>query len=198
MPPSRPGEVTIVSGLPRSGTSMMMRMIAAGGIPALTDGVRAADPDNPLGYFEFEPVKRTREDPSWLQRAAGHVVKMVHVLLRDLPDDRPYAVVMMRRDLDEVLASQAAMLARSGRPAARIPPDALKRVYSAQLSEVERHMDARSNFRRMTIEHARVLADPLGEARGVAAFLGLDSASAMAAAVDPSLYRNRRPAPPSA
>ena len=93
--------ITIVSGLPRSGTSMMMQMIHNGGIPALTDEVRVADEDNPKGYFEFEPVKKTKEDPSWVPQAVGKVVKMVHLLLLDLPLEQSYRVIFMRRSLDE-------------------------------------------------------------------------------------------------
>ena len=81
-------KIVIVSGLPRSGTSMMMRMLDAGGLPALTDNIRTADEDNPRGYYEFEPVKKTKEDASWLERAPGKVVKMVYRLLYDLPADR--------------------------------------------------------------------------------------------------------------
>lgn len=182
----------MVSGLPRSGTSMMMRMITAGGVPAITDGVRTPDDDNPLGYFEFEPVKRTREDRSWLDGAQGRVVKMVHLLLRDLPEDRRYAVVMMHRDLDEVLASQRRMLERSGRAGAAAPPETLRRIFETQLAGVRAWMDARPCFRRLDVEYARVLADPAAEAERIAAFLGLESSAPLAAAVEPSLYRNRR------
>src|SRR5256885_1317813 len=94
--------VTVVSGLPRSGTSMMMRMIAAGGIAPLSDHSREADEDNPLGYLELEAVKATRRDPSWLSRAPGRVVKVIHLLLKDLPPGYAYRVILMRRDLDEV------------------------------------------------------------------------------------------------
>lgn len=177
---------------------MMMRMVAAGGVPVLTDGVRAADADNPHGYFEYEPVKRTRQDPSWLDGAVGHVVKLVHVLLRDLPGDRAYAVVLMHRDLDEVSASQAKMLARSGRTGASLDPEALKRVFAAQLAEVGRLLDSRPGTRRLDVHYARVLADPAGESRRVAEFLGIDWTPAMASAVDPALYRNRRGTPPGA
>jgi hypothetical protein len=187
------GDIVVVSGLPRSGTSMMMRMICAGGVPALTDQARAPDPDNPHGYFEFEAVKRTREDPSWVSQAPGKVVKLVHLLLPDLPEGRRYRVVLMRRDLDEVLASQQTMLARQGRTGARMPPDALKRVFAAQLDAVTRWMDERPWFSRLEVRYDRVVADPVGEASRVAAFLGVpQAAGAMAAAVDPSLYRNRR------
>src|SRR5690242_7444054 len=100
----------IVSGLPRSGTSMMMRMLEHGGIPVLTDRVRTADDDNPNGYYEFEAVKQTRKDPSWLAGREGKAVKMVYRLLYDLPADRNYRVLFMRRKLEEVLASQRTML----------------------------------------------------------------------------------------
>jgi hypothetical protein len=187
------GDIVVVSGLPRSGTSMMMRMICAGGIPALMDQARVPDPDNPHGYFEFEAVKRTREDPSWVSQAPGKVVKLVHLLLPDLPEGRRYRVVLMRRDLDEVLASQQTMLARQGRTGARMPPDALKRVFAAQLDAVTRWMDERPWFSRLEVRYDRVVADPAAEASRVAAFLGVpQAAGAMAAAVDPSLYRNRR------
>ena len=104
--------ITIVSGLPRCGTSLMMQMIDAGGLRALTDEARAPDEDNPRGYYELEAVKRTNQDPSWLDAAGGKVVKMAYLLLYDLPADRSYRVVFMKRDLREVVQSQAAMLAR--------------------------------------------------------------------------------------
>ena len=94
--------LTIVSGLPRSGTSMMMRMLDQGGLPAIIDGVRTADDDNPAGYYEFEAVKQTKEDPSWLENSEGKVVKMVYRLLYDLPTDRTYRVVFMRRKMEEL------------------------------------------------------------------------------------------------
>src|SRR5438046_6429896 len=108
--------ITVVSGLPRSGTSLMMQMLRAGGMPVRTDGFRKADEDNPRGYLEYEPVKRTREDSSWVSDAVGKAVKVVYLLLRDLPDGFDYRVILMRRSLREVLASQSAMLMRSGRP----------------------------------------------------------------------------------
>ena len=77
---------TVVTGLPRSGTSMMMKMLEAGGVPPLCDGERTADSDNPNGYYEFEPVKNTKNDPSWLRDAPGKAVKMVYSLLYDLPE----------------------------------------------------------------------------------------------------------------
>src|SRR5829696_1068798 len=106
--------LTIVSGLPRSGTSMMMRMLECGGLPVLTDHIRTPDDDNPNGYYEFEAVKQTKEDDSWLEGSEGKAVKMVYRLLYDLPADHTYRVLFMRRKLEEVLASQRVMLERHG------------------------------------------------------------------------------------
>ena len=185
-------DIAIVSGLPRSGTSMMMRMISAGGIPALTDSVRPADPDNPLGYFELEAVKRTAADPSWLNGAQGKVVKMVHLLLRDLPEGRRYRIVMMHRDPDELLASQQKMLVRTGRAGAKMPAADLKRVFASQMQAVRAWLDARPHFLVLDVRYDQVIADASGEARRVADFLGIpEAAPRMAGAVDPSLYRIR-------
>ena len=97
--------ITIVSGLPRSGTSLMMQMLEAGGMPVLTDGIRDADEDNPRGYYELEAVKRTKDDPAWLHGAPGKVVKMIYLLLYDLPTTYNYRIIFMRRPLSEVVAS---------------------------------------------------------------------------------------------
>lgn len=186
-------DVFVVSGLPRSGTSMMMRMIAAAGIAQLTDGVRSADEDNPLGYAELEAVKRTREDPSWLAQAPGKVVKLVHLLLKDLPPTHRYRVVMMHRDLDEVLASQRKMLDRSGRAGGQAPPDALKKIFATQMQGVASWLAAQPNFAVLDVRYADVLAAPAKESARIAAFIGApEKAAAMIAAVEPSLYRNRK------
>jgi len=102
--------IYVVSGLPRSGTSLMMRMLDAGGVPAVTDRIRTADDDNPRGYFELEAVKRTKQDPSWLDDAPGKAVKVISQLLCELPPDRAYKVIVMRRKLGEVSAAQKTML----------------------------------------------------------------------------------------
>src|SRR5262245_12295550 len=106
--------ITIVSGLPRSGTSMMMSMLEAGGLGALTDGIRAADEDNPKGYYEFERVKKIKQDTAWLADAKGRVVKMISQLLLDLPAAYQYRIIFMRRNIDEILASQKQMMVRRG------------------------------------------------------------------------------------
>ena len=184
--------VTVVSGLPRSGTSLAMQMIHAGGIPALTDGQRTSDDSNPRGYFELERVKQLKQDKSWLDEAAGKVVKVIHLLLAELPDDRPYRVVFLDRDLREVVKSQSTMLARNAKSGGALPPERLMAVYDAQLKQVHAWLAARPNFAVMPVRHADLIRDAAGQARAMNAFLGggLDEA-AMMAAVDPSLHRNR-------
>ena len=182
----------IVSGLPRSGTSMMMQMLSAGGLPVLADGIRAADEDNPRGYFEFEQVKQTKRDPSWLDQATGKVVKMVHVLLQDLPTDRPYRVILMRRKMEEVLKSQTAMLARSGKEGAALPADKLASIFEKQMEKVVATMHELDCFRLLEVSYDSVLARPLAEAEVINDFLdGALETSAMASVVDPQLYRQR-------
>ncbi|MBK9128286.1 MAG: sulfotransferase domain-containing protein [Phycisphaerales bacterium] len=187
------GIVTIVSGLPRSGTSMMMRMIDAGGIPALTDNVRTADQDNPRGYYEYEPVKRTKEDPSWVDAARGRVVKMVYRLLYDLPARYTYRVVFMRRNLMEVVASQDVMLTRRGREGGELPPDKLVALFTQQLDEFDRWVRAQPNFGLLYVDYNEVVRDPGPAVARLNEFLGgaLDTA-AMRAVVEPELYRQRR------
>jgi hypothetical protein len=187
-----PLPVTVVSGLPRSGTSLAMQMIHAGGIPALTDGQRTSDDSNPRGYFELERVKQLKQDKSWLDDAAGKVVKVIHLLLAELPDDRPYRVVFMQRDLREVVQSQATMLARSGRAGGQLAPERLIAVYEQQLKTVEQWLAARPNFSVLRVPYAQLVSDPSGVVPTVNAFLGgtLDEAR-MRAAVDPGLHRNK-------
>jgi hypothetical protein len=185
--------ITIVSGLPRTGTSLMMQMIHAGGIPALTDKVRASDQDNPRGYFELEAVKRTRKDDSWLTEADGRVVKMVHLLLYDLPDHHQYRVVFMRRDLREVVRSQGVMLERRGTAGARLTDEQLIRAYEGQLTKIERWLDEQPNFQVHQVSYNTLMSDPPPAVSAIKAFLGdgLDG-DAMLASIDPTLYRQRQ------
>jgi hypothetical protein len=184
-------KVTIVSGLPRSGTSMMMRILEAGGIPPLTDGLRTADEDNPRGYYELEEVKTITINTSWLARARGRAVKLVAPLLLHLPIGPDYKVVVMRRPLDEVLASQRKMLERRQQPPG--PPDAeMRRALLTHLLDVEEFLRARPDMPTLFVNYNRVIADPLAEVTRVAQFLGTTlSLAAMAGVVEAGLHRQR-------
>ncbi len=183
--------VTVVSGAPRSGTSMMMRMLEAGGMAPVTDHARTADVDNPNGYYEFEAVKQTRVDASWLDDAGGHAVKMVYALLRDLPVDRGYRVVMMRRDLREVVRSQNKMLERLGKPRRGISDERVVEMFEKHLDQIGQWLARYPGFQVLDVDYNALLVEPRPHLERVAEFLdGLD-VDAMAAVVDPSLYRNR-------
>ncbi len=192
MPQPKPF-LTIVSGLPRSGTSMMMRMIEAGGIPALVDHIRVADQDNPRGYYEFEPVKQTKKDASWLNGSEGMVVKMVYRLLYDLPADREYRVVFTQRKLEEVVASQNVMLERQGKPGGDLPQDKLAGLFRAELDKSYRWIDEQRNFRVLYVSYNEALTDPAPTVHAVNEFLGGDlDTGAMLKVVEPALYRQRK------
>lgn len=191
----------VVSGLPRSGTSMMMQMLQAGSISPLTDGERAADGDNPTGYYEYEPAKRLMTDRTWLPEADGKEVKVIAQLLPYLPPKpHRFKVIFMERDLDEVAASQATMLANLDKQGARLPEDKLKQTYAQQIAGLKRLLGQHGSLTTLWLDHAEVLAEPTKMARRVALFLGhvggparnqpLDE-QAMAAVVDPSLHRQR-------
>jgi len=184
--------VTVVTGLPRSGTSMLMQMLLAGGMPVLSDAVRAADVSNPRGYFEFEAVKGTRRDSRWVADAAGKAVKVVHLLVPDLPAGYSYRVLAIRRNIAEVLASQEALLHAQGRHGAELPPQRLGEILLAQLEEAVRWVEQQPHFSILHLNFHEVIAAPLAQARRMNEFLGggLDERK-MAAAVEPSLYRQR-------
>lgn len=189
------GFVTVVSGLPRSGTSLAMQMLHAGGIPVLTDDARPPDADNSSGYLEYAPVLRTATDASWVAQAPGKAVKVVYALLRQLPRGFEYRVLWMRRRLGDVIASQERMLARRGAAAdAALSRERLAAVFGAQLAETEAWLAQQPSFRVLALDYTEVVANPQRAARAIDAFLGggLDR-EAMAAAVDPRLVRPRVP-----
>jgi len=185
--------VTIVSGLPRSGTSMMMAMLQAGGLEVLTDEIRKADEDNPRGYFEFERVKQVKEDRSWLPGARGKVVKMISALLDKLPSDHHYKVVFMERNIDEVLASQNQMLVRRGEPTDAVDDDEMRMLFRKHLRQIGEWLEEQSNFDVLYVSYNDTLQRPRENVEKINGFLGgsLD-VDQMVAVVDRRLYRQRR------
>lgn len=186
--------LTIVSGLPRSGTSMMMKMLEAGGVPIMTDSVRTADVDNPKGYYEYERVKDLEKetDKSYIREGRGKALKVISWLLKDLPDDNRYRIVFMRRDLGEVIASQNKMLKHRGEvdnSDDRMMVDA----YMNHLASVRILARKRSNFEMLEVRYDTAVKDPAAAARLVNSFLGgkLDEGK-MHQMVDAELYRNRK------
>jgi hypothetical protein len=188
------GFVTVVSGLPRSGTSMMMKMLDAGGLPPVTDNLRTADDDNPKGYFEFERVKKMPDgDTSWVEEAQGKSVKVISALLEHLPPGYSYRVLFLRRKVEEILASQKQMLIRSGKPTDKVSDEQLAEMYDKHLAKVYAWLDDQPNFSVLYLDYGAILADPQKYADQVNLFLdnALDT-EAMVGVVDPDLYRQRK------
>ena len=198
LPPVFGGEVdprriiTVVSGLPRSGTSLMMQLLVAAGRAALTDGKRPSDADNPLGYLEFEKVLHLAKDAAWIPEARGKVIKIVAQLLPLLPRNEHYRVILMERNLHEVIASQRAMLTRQGRRGAELAARKLSETYSAQLQRVRKQISRRPEMRMLAVHYGELLADPASSTERLALFLGepFDRIAA-AGAVRPELRRQK-------
>ncbi len=185
--------VIIVSGLPRSGTSMMMKMLDATGVAPMTDGERVADVDNPKGYFEYERVKDLEKetDKSYVAQGRGKVLKVISFLLPFLPDDNQYRVIFMRRDLDEVLKSQGKMIDRLvGQDST--DDEVVKEAYRNDIIRSRLFCRKKDNFEMIEVHYKTTVNDPETTARQVNEFLGgtLDVRK-MAQVVDPDLYRNR-------
>lgn len=185
--------IVVVSGLPRSGTSMAMKMLEAGGLELIQDGLRSADEDNPKGYYEDERVMRLHDatDKSWLKAARGKGVKIISNLLRSLPADNNYRVLFVRRDIEEILASQAKMLERRGEESAT-DDGRMTELFEGDVWRAQYLLKRQPQFSWIEVHYRDVLAEPEAQARRMRAFLHLDlDVDKMAAVVDPNLYRNR-------
>jgi len=184
--------ITVVSGLPRSGTSLMMQMLAAGGMPVLTDGERQPDADNLRGYFEWERIKLLPQQPDCIAEAEGKVVKVISQLLFALPAIREYRIIFMQRPLAEVVASQTEMIRRRGTTGAALPPAALIVGLGAHLNQVNAWLKDKPNISVHRVEHQDVLHEPLRTAESIQQFLDCPlDVVAMSRQVDTSLYRQR-------
>ena len=187
--------ITIVSGSPRSGTSMMMAMLEAGGLTPLIDHIRKPDDDNPKGYYEFERVKKVKEDKDWLPEARGNVVKMISMLLIDLPSGEDYRIVFMRRRMAEILASQQKMMERRGTVRNDGPgDDKMAALYERHLADVFKRMDERDDVRLLQVDYNGMLeGNAEGQVDDIVALLdGRVDRAAMLGVIDKKLYRQRK------
>jgi hypothetical protein len=185
--------VVVVSGLPRSGTSLMMQMLEAGGITVLTDGIREPDEDNPRGYYEFERVKALpKGDYEWLESARGKAVKVVSALLEYLPPEYNYKVIFMHRRMEEILASQRKMLIRRGKNPEATDDQTMADLFHKHLEKVQAWIQAQPNIDVLNVDYNALVADPRPHLLRIRDFLGIDiDIEKMAEVVDPGLYRNR-------
>jgi hypothetical protein len=152
--------ITIVSGLPRSGTSMMMQILESGGMEVITDNIRKADEDNPLGYYEYERVKKIKDDTGWLKETRGKAFKMVSQLLYDLPSNENYKVIFMKRKMSEILASQGKMLERMGRSKDGISDEKMGEFFDKHLSKIIDWIEGRKYIDVLYIDYSDFLINP--------------------------------------
>jgi hypothetical protein len=184
--------ITIVSGLPRSGTSLMMQMLAAGGMPVLSDGERQADLDNPRGYLEWERIKQLPQNPACIAEAEGKAVKVISRLLLSLPSGHEYRVIFMQRPLPEVLASQETMLLHRGTAQPGADTSAIASAFEKHLREVYAWLESKSYVKSLRIPYHDVLRDAEYVGRKLIQFLEISlNLDAMTRQADISLYRNR-------
>lgn len=189
--------IYIVSGLPRSGTSLAMQMLAAGGLPVLTDALRAADPNNPRGYYEWEKIKQLAQDPGCIAEAEGKALKVISSLLFALPPGHDYRVLFMTRPLEEVVASQTAMIANLGTRGAALPASVMTAALQSHRKQVMAWLGTRKDIPMMDLDYHALLADPAARAADIARFFELPlDLEAMARQVDPTLHRQHVPAAP--
>jgi hypothetical protein len=188
-----PQFISVVSGLPRSGTSLMMSMLAAGGLEVLTDQLRIADDDNPVGYFELEDVKKLiNGEHSWLARSSGKAVKVISTLLPYLPAGFHYRIIFMRRPMEEVLASQRRMLINRGENPDKVSDEQMAEMFEKNLQQSERWINSQRNTTRIDINYRQLVSHPEPLIAEINMFLGggLDE-DKMLRVIDPSLYRQR-------
>ena len=185
--------IIIVSGLPRSGTSLMMKILDAGGLPVLTDHIRTADPDNPQGYYELERAKKLAQgDVAWLAEARGQVVKVLAILLFDLPATHTYRVIFMQRAMPEILASQRKMLINRGEASDTVSDEEMAQLFENYFRQARQWLERQPNIDYIEVDYNQLVQNPRPTIKQVNRFLGngLDVAS-MVGVVDPSLYRQR-------
>jgi hypothetical protein len=171
---------------------MMMRMLEAGGLEPVVDNLRTADVDNPLGYYELEKVKQIHKDSSWLAGTQGKVFKMVSMLLTKLPSEYEYDIVFMKREMPEILASQAKMLQRLGKGGGNVDDPQMAALFAKHLAEIQVWLAQQKNMRVLYVNYRDAISDPAGTASHLSQFVGRPmDAGKMAAVVEKSLYRNR-------
>jgi hypothetical protein len=192
---SKKETVIIVSGLPRSGTSMMMKILAEAGVPIVTDEMRTADTDNPNGYFELETVKQMLDgNVAWLKGAGGKAVKVISSLLEYLPSLYSYKIIFMEREIQEILASQRKMLERRNEKS-EVDDAQIAEHFWKHLSVVKPWLARQPNMEVLYISYNSLMLNPEPYCRRVIEFIACEPAhlEQMLSVPNAGLYRNRAP-----
>jgi len=185
-------KIIIVSGLPRSGTSMMMEMLEKGGLEVLTDEVRKPDEDNPKGYYEYERVKQLPEDTDWLNKAKGKAVKVLGELIKHLPDNYEYNIVFMERNLEEIIESQTKMLKRKGKDPEDISKEELRETFKNYRKILKKQISSNPGMEVIYVDYNDIMSHPEPVIESISAFFdGELDTDEMLSVIDEELYRNR-------
>lgn len=192
--PENDKTIYVVSGLPRSGTSMMMKMLEAGGVTPLIDNIRTADDDNLQGYYEFERVKAMKEgDVAWISEAQGKVIKVISALLESLPTEYNYKIIFMEREMMEILASQRKMLERRGKPGNPAEDGKFSELYGKHLDKVKAWLATKPNMKVLYVRYNDMVGNPADYAKKVSEFLGaVVNVEAMVKIPQEQFYRQRK------
>jgi len=184
-------DIIVVSGLPRSGTSLMMNMLSVGGIPVFIDGKRLSDDSNPNGYFEFDKVKYLKNDASWIPQVRGKAIKIISNLLEYLPENERYKIIFIERDINEIIASQESMLKRFGK--SQVNNAELKKSFIKHLNYIKPYLDNGPNIDVTYLNYRRIIDNPEYAVNNIFYFLGIHhiNKKLMEQVVDPSLYREK-------
>ena len=183
--------ITIVTGIPRSGTSLIMQMLQKGGMEILTDNVREADESNPKGYFEYEKVKSLQTDSSWLLDGDGKAVKIIAQLLKYLLLQFEYKVIFIERNMEEILLSQQKMLKKMGQKT-QSQNTILSNIFKKQIEDSKTWLETKTNISTLYIKHTDSIFHAQETANQINEFLGLNlNEKEMTRAVDKTLYRQR-------
>jgi hypothetical protein len=193
-----PNTIIVVSGLPRSGTSMAMQMLQSAGLEIFADHRRKPDKDNPQGYLEFEKVKHLDEDNSWVGQAQGQVIKVVSPLLEYLPNDYNYKIIFMNRNLNEVLASQKKMMKRRGekhngsQTLQKVSDEEMKQTFENHLQKIKTFLENQPNIQILELKYNQVVSDPQSATEKISKFFNNElDIKKMTSVVNPKLYRNK-------
>lgn len=187
-------EFVIVSGLPRSGTSLMMQMLEAGGLAPMADGIRTADEDNPAGYYEWEEIKLLPRNPRIIEKAEGKVCKVISMLLPRLPRIHRYKVIFMDRPIKEIATSQAKMLKHQKKKETDLDLNHMAGLLNRHRDTVLAHLENVEQIELLKIDYPSLVAEPQKYLDRIRQFVGPDALNqpeAMAGSVRPELYRNR-------
>lgn len=182
--------ITLITGIPRSGTSLMMQLFKAANVDIATDAIRTEDDNNPKGYYELEAVKGIVKNNAFLKDLDGKTIKIVAPLVTFIDLSLEYRVVFMIRDLDEVVQSQEKMVGKDQQD----QKEKFKTMYAMHIEKSRQFLNSH-NIPFIEIQHRELLQNPELSLKRLIDFCGWETPlEELKSVIDHSLYRNRKDA----